>query len=83
MEAIKKYRAADGKEFNTKAECEAHEKRAIPASVSNLSTDEVEAAIAGRNPLVADSLEFVGNLIANERRKRGDLRRAPAKKTAA
>lgn len=82
MEHVRKYRSADGVEFDNRSDCEKHEAGLAIKSVCHLDVADINAALDGRNPLVADSLERIGNRLGDLRRERGELRRVKKEKAS-
>lgn len=77
MELITKFKAFDGKECDTEAECRAHEKRNAHFLLVNCREADINAALAGENPNLAEAIEVVGSRLATARRAAGNLKRQP------
>jgi hypothetical protein len=76
-----RFESEDGLSFATAKECMEHENKTKLTRLANMTAEEVMAAVDGTDLELADEIEFVGQLIAKNRRKRGVLRRAPKTKT--
>ena len=84
--AITKYRAADGKEFDTKEAAADYEARGQFSVLTDLSEADIDAVLAGDESArhIADAIEVLGSKIARRRLKAGDKKRErkPASLTA-
>ncbi len=88
VEIITRYRADDGKEFESRDDAEAHERgiepERIAAALCDLPPELVRNAIldptAPGHRNTADALERAGYLIAEARRAAGVYKRAPKAK---
>lgn len=72
---LTKYVAFDGVSFNSEAECRAYEAKLAHVRLVNLTIEQIEAALSGTDPDLADAIEQIGTRIGRARRERGDLRR--------
>jgi len=75
--AVTKYRAADGKEFDTKDEATAYEARGQFSVLTSLSEADIDAVLAGvpDAKAIADAIEVLGSKLARRRIKAGDKKR--------
>lgn len=69
------YVAFDGKEFNSAAECKAHDRNNAGAALVKLTEDQITAAIHGDDIHLGEAIERVAYLIAQERKRRGNFKR--------
>ena len=85
MKRAMQYVADDGEQFGTADECKQHDRHNKLMLLVNLIEDEIKAAIDGTDLKLAEAIEFAGNLVAENRRASGRLKRkrkdAPAAKT--
>jgi len=75
LQTVLKYLSFDNEEFNDEAACRAHEKRVIHKRLIGLTRSEIEGALAGEIPEIADALETVGVRIMRARIANRDLKR--------
>jgi hypothetical protein len=80
MKIETKYVAFDGFPFQTEAECRAYESKLSHVRLAGMTIEQVEAALNGSDPELADAIEQVGTRLARDRRERGDLKRQRAPK---
>lgn len=74
MKIVTKYVAFDGCTFNSEAECRAYEAKLAHVRLVDLKIEQIEAALSGADPDLADAIEQIGTRIARSRRERGELR---------
>jgi hypothetical protein len=74
MKVRTKYVAFDGVSFNSEAECRAYEAKLAHVRLVNLTIEQIEAALSGTDPDLADAIEQIGTRIGRARRERGELR---------
>lgn len=74
MKKVEKWAAFDGVEFYNEAECKAYEVKLAHIRLVNLSVEQIEAALSGADPDLADAIEQIGARIGRARRERGELR---------
>jgi hypothetical protein len=74
MRLLTKYAAFDGVEFYSEAECKAYERKLAHHRLIDLKIEQIEGALAGSDPDLADCIEQIGARIGNARRERGELR---------
>ena len=78
------YLSDDGRTFPTEKECREHEEGVWRKLIFGLKTPEaLDRALKGEDQPLSDALEKAGNMCAEARRARGDLRRKPRGITAA
>jgi hypothetical protein len=72
---IQIHRASDGKDFETKEECDTHEEEISMNALCGLDKPTLVRAFNNHSIPVAEALEWAGNKIANARRAAGVLKR--------
>lgn len=76
MKQISIYETNDGQQFPTEAEARAHYAERPEAALVGLISEDIEDALAGKAPDIADALEKLGARLARERVARGERKRA-------
>lgn len=79
VQQVTKYRADDGREFNSEADCLAYEKSPEAFALVGLTFDQVVAAMERRDAALAAIIEDLGARIRRERQASGDKRRKSPK----
>jgi len=74
LKLLTKYSAFDGVEFYNETECRNYEAKLAHVRLINLSIEQIEAALSGADPDLADCIERIGAKIGHARRDRGELR---------
>lgn len=81
VEIITRYRASDGREFDTRADAERHEVEAGPRMlaeiIATMTDAEIVAVLVGRatNPALANALEKAGGIVTRARLAAGERKR--------
>lgn len=82
MKRVEKWQAFDGVEFYNEAECKGYEVKLAHIRLINLNVEQIEAALGGLDPDLADAIEQIGARIGRARRERGELKRERGHKAA-
>ncbi|GGC90697.1 hypothetical protein [Chelatococcus reniformis] len=80
---LTKYRAFDGRDFDSADECRAHERANSSGALVGLTLEQVEAAIVRTDASLADAIEEVAKRITRARLDAGERRRRPRGQAAA
>lgn len=75
MKIVTKYIAFDGVTHATESECRAYEAKLAHVRLVDLKIEQIEAALSGSDPDLADAIEQIGSRIGRARRERGELKR--------
>lgn len=81
--AITRYAAEDGKEFDTLEEAKRHEQLLSFEALVGLDPEDIEEALAGKAPTIAEAFEKIGARLAKQRLAAGDRKRERKAKVAA
>jgi len=77
---VKRYRADDGKEFDTREEAVAHDAATGFDALIGLTEEDIADVLAGKNPELGEALERIAARASRIRRAAGILKRKPKPK---